>query len=291
MLIFLLSAWALFAADGIVLRGTVTDSLTRKPVAGAEVSASGSQARAPDPSDSAGRFDLALIPEVKSGALIRVRVEKRGYRVYDQKVVASDNALLQIVLERAPSATPAGEGTHGSDLRLQIQGLSQGIELLSRQQPRLNGEPVFCDTVKLYLVVAHNGEGSRPVLVNDIGMKVERISTRTPNQVDCAVDTLSSKPFGIQERNTYVLDVSDSGRSGRYIESARPGEAFRVNPDNILQFGGRSVDITLKPAEEQVGYNVFVEAQTPGLYRIWFTSNYDASGPRNTTTRAFLLGK
>jgi hypothetical protein len=283
---------SIFAADGIVIRGIVTDFATKNPVAGAEVTAAGSQARAPDATDGTGRFDIALLPEIKNGALIRIRVQKSGYKVYDEKVIASDNALVRIVLERTAATPTVSAPVRGSDLRLQIERLSQGIQLLSGQQPRWKGEPVFCDTVKLSLVVAHNGEGKQPVLVNDIGVAAERIAAETAaSGVDCAVDTLSSKPFGIQERNAYLLDISESGRSGRFIESARPGAAFKINPNNLLERSDRTIEISLVPNETPIGYDIYVEAQSPGLYRVWFTSNYDASGPRTTKTGSFLLGK
>jgi hypothetical protein len=287
-----LSISTAFAADGVEIRGIVTDLATKNPVAGAEVTAVGSQARAPDATDATGRFDIVLLPEIKNGALIRIRVQKSGYNVHDEKLIASDNALVRIVLERTAAAPTLSPPVRGSDLRLQIEHLSQGIQLLSGQQPRWKGEPVFCDTVKLSLVVAHNGEGKQPVLVNDIGVSAERIAAETAsNGVDCAVDTLSSKPFGIQERNAYFLDIAESGRSGRFIESARPGSAFKINPDNLLQRSDRTVDISLVPNETPIGYDIFVEAQAPGLYRVWFTSNYDASGPRTAKTGSFLLGK
>jgi len=140
--------------------------------------------------------------------------------------------------------------------------------------------------------MAHNGDGKRPILVNDIAIRVERIAPEAvPNKINCAVDTLSSKPFGIILRNTYILDVSDSGRSGRFIESAKPGDAFNVNPDNILQIAEKKHAVSLKPDEEANGYDVYVEAKTPGLYRVWFTANYDVAGPKTTKTQSFVLGK
>lgn len=179
-----------------------------------------------------------------------------------------------------------------SDLRFQVEGLSQGINLIANEQPHVNGEPVFCDTAKLTLVLAHNRNGNHPILVNEIAMRAERIMPEpATSKVNCEVDTLSSKPFGIVLRNTYVLEVSDSSRSGRFIESAKPGEAFKVNPNNMLQISNQKQAISLKEDEEPLGYDVFVEAMTPGLYRVWFTANYDASGPKVTKTQSFILGK
>jgi hypothetical protein len=178
-----------------------------------------------------------------------------------------------------------------SDLRLEIEGLNQAIGLLGAQ-PHVNGFPVYCDTAKLTLVLAHNGDGRHPILINSVSMKVERVPPRADaNKSSCAVDTLASKPFGIVLRNTYVMDVSQGNPLGRFIESAKPGAALKVDPDNILEVGNQKYAVTLRPDEEPLGYDVFVEAMTPGLYRIWFTAEYDASGKKVEKTQSFLLEK
>jgi len=182
------------AANSIILRGIVTDSQSRQPVTGATVSAVGSQARAPDTTDANGRFDIALRPDVESGDPVRVRVEKAGYQAYDVKTVASDNALLQVSLVRSPTATPSSAPPPRSDLRLQIEGVSQAAKLIAKEQPRFRGEPVLCDTAKLTLVVAHNAVGKVPVMVHDLAFRVEPVEG-TADAVNCQIDPLATKTF------------------------------------------------------------------------------------------------
>ena len=179
-----------------------------------------------------------------------------------------------------------------SDLRLQVENVSQGVPLVSSERPTFQGEPVVCDTARLNLVVAHNGEGDQPIMVNDIAVKVEPVAPELASQkINCEVDTLATKPFGIVERDLYVLDVSKNGAKGRFIRSAKPGEAFAINPNNILQTSGEQQAITLKPGEEPTGYAVSVVAAAPGLYRVWFTADYDAAGSKSAKTESFLLAK
>jgi hypothetical protein len=179
-----------------------------------------------------------------------------------------------------------------SNLRFEAQDITQAINLLSNVSPMFNGENVFCDTAKLTLLLAHNGKGKRPLLVNKIAMKVEQIKPQgNQNQVDCAVDTLSSRPFGIALLNTYVLDITSAGNSGRFIESAAPDAAHVINPDNILDIANKKQVITLKPDEEPIAYDVRVETLTGGLYRVWFSADYDAAGAQTSTTKSFIIGK
>jgi hypothetical protein len=178
-----------------------------------------------------------------------------------------------------------------SDLRMQVEDLSQAIPLIAKSPPVFSGEPVFCDTARMTLIVAHNGKGSVPVLVNDIAVKVESVAPSVPEKIDCAVDTLASKPFGIVERDLYIIDVAGNRVSGQYIRSKKPGEAFPINPQNILQTTRAQQAISLKPAEEPTGYSVSVVAASPGLYRVWFTADYDTSGPKTAKTESFLIAK
>ena len=93
-------------SQGIKFSGTVIDENSLEPIHGAKVSTSGNMHKSDDVTDKDGYFTLELLEKIKIGQLVRIRVSKSGYKLYDNNETVGILKQLKIFLERVEAPKP-----------------------------------------------------------------------------------------------------------------------------------------------------------------------------------------
>jgi hypothetical protein len=83
----------------LTMSGIVTDSRSHQPVEGATVSVVGNKAN-PEVTDRNGSVILTFSASSREGEVVRVRVEKAGYRVYEVNTPISPTIPIQFSIDR-----------------------------------------------------------------------------------------------------------------------------------------------------------------------------------------------
>jgi hypothetical protein len=177
-----------------------------------------------------------------------------------------------------------------SDLRAAIEHPIQFVPLLSQARLKLNGSDVFCDTVKFSLLLSHNHNGHTPILINRISVKTAALDANVAGTLPpCHIDSLSSRPFGVEPRDTYTISITRSGATARFIHSEKPGQAWSVSVDNILDSKEKHISVNLEEASSPILYDFFATTHNKEFVRVWFEIYYDANGPKEFTTDSLIL--
>ena len=180
-----------------------------------------------------------------------------------------------------------GEG-RSPGLRAEIQNATQTIGLKGAAPSTTLNEPVFCDTFRLNLVLAHDGRSKTPVLINSIALNVSPVDvSQLAKGAVCQVDRLSSQPHGIVEKNVFLVTLTDTGVNGRFLKNA--SDAVRVDSRNILVAPGASRAISLKPDEEPTSLDVLVQSLSRQARALSFTITYDYNGEKTITTKRLVV--
>lgn len=133
--------------------------------------------------------------------------------------------------------TKESSSDSGAVLNAATTGRKQAIDLLDATPPTYRGRTVFCDTVRLTLVLDQQGRGTKPVLIHRIAFRSESVPEIAHDI--CHIDPLSSRPAGIAEKDLYVLSLRPARTTARYLKSGREGEAWPVSPNNLLRLRTR----------------------------------------------------
>lgn len=182
--------------------------------------------------------------------------------------------------------SPARSGT----LRAEIQNATQLIGLRESQPQTQIKEPIYCDSMKLSLVLANPEKAGAPVLINAIGVEVTPLdAAQVVPGLQCKVDRFDSHPHGIVERNTYMMQIVDAGVRGKLLKDATT--SVPVQSQNILVAGANTRAISLRPGEEPVGLDFQLQSTARQPQQITFTISYDQDGEKKLTTRRVLLWK
>lgn len=187
---------------------------------------------------------------------------------------ASYEALLTVYRARM--------GTGSSSLRVEAQNTHQIVEL-SAEAPVFQGSPVLCDAGKFTLLFAHRKMDETPIRVQSIAVKTKPLDAETgmPHGA-CALDPLSSKPYGIVETETVVITATDAGVQARFLRNANT--AFPVLPQNLLESPSGVRAITIRAGEEPFAFNVIVETKARHPQQVWFEIAYDEDGVKKVST-------
>lgn len=173
-------------------------------------------------------------------------------------------------------------GTGSSSLRVEAQNIKQ-IVALTAEAPVFQGAPVLCDAGRFTLLFAHKRMEATPIRVQSIAVKTKPLDATTgmPRGV-CALDPLSSKPYGIVETETVVITTTDAAVRARFLRNANT--AFPVMTENLLESASGVRALALRAGEEPFAFNVIIEARAARPQQVWFEISYDEDGVKKVST-------
>ncbi|MGA4278372.1 esterase/lipase family protein [Ralstonia nicotianae] len=175
-------------------------------------------------------------------------------------------------------------------LRAEVQNIRQLIGIRGAQPTTQGKEPIFCDSMKLSLVLASSARGKSPILINSIRVNSAPLEgAQLPAGAQCKVDRFSSQPHGIIERNTYLIQVDEASVRGKFLKDAV--NSVPVDSQNVLIAGAVARAISLRPGEEPVGLDFYLQSTSKQPQQITFTIDYDEGGERKLTTDRVILWK
>ena len=192
-------------------------------------------------------------------------------------------------------------GNSAAGLRAEVEGVKQGIALLTAAPKTVLGEQVLCDTLKLNLVLAHSGKSMDPISINSIAIQAKPISLSELQKGElCKIDNLSSVPYGIPDKDVYLVRIDDRGVKSRHLWDA--DHTMEVDSNNLLESkispSGNLLnskvstgEITLKHDGVPKSLYFAIQSTVSEPQGITFLISYDQNGEKTTTTGRVILWK
>jgi hypothetical protein len=241
--------------------------------------------------------------ETENLLTVKIVEQESATNLCNRQIDPNNANHIEIVKPGTPEAKPyrafksayinsLGVGTQSSSigLRAEIENAKQAIDILGTPPKTMDGDPVFCDSMKLSLVLAHTGKSKVPILINSIAINS---SSLTSNQLQsgtvCKIDKLSSVPHGIIEKNIFAIKLEDKNILSHYIKDA--SNAIEVDSNNILASKLAARAISLKEAEEPVGLDIMIHSFAEEPRELTFKINYDQNGEKSITTKPVIIWK
>ena len=196
-------------------------------------------------------------------------------------------------------AKPSRNSTGG--LRAEVEGVKQAIGLLTAAPKTVLGEQVLCDTLKLNLVLANSGKPMDPISINSIAIQAKPISLSELQKGElCKFDKLSSVPYGIPDKDVYLVRIDDRGVKSHHLWDA--DHTMEVDSNNLLESNISPIgnilnskvsagDITLKPDGVPTSLYFAVQSTVSEPQEITFLISYDQMGEKTVATQRVILWK
>jgi hypothetical protein len=160
--------------------------------------------------------------------------------------------------------------------------LAHPTEVMALSEPhraRFEGIPIYCDTLNASLELSHSLSGTAPALIDQIRFRYIKLTgDDAPAHDMCHLDHLSGHPYGIEPRETFIITMTDTAPSARFIKSEKPGQAWLIPIDNILNKKDQHISISLNSTSAPVSFDVPVNTRSKFSYKIWFDIYYNAGG-------------
>ncbi len=172
-----------------------------------------------------------------------------------------------------------------SAVRLEVQALEQVTELIG-DLPNADGTTVYCDTMRLKLLVAHNGEGNSRVSVLRLGVRHE-IANETVDLTGCRIDPLAGRPHGIVGAESYKIHFRRNGVDARHFVSQTNSSV--IDPANLITKQSGPAFISIARDDAPVVFDIIVTNVRKDLLSITFVAETDVEDQQPTSTSPFLI--